>query len=77
MQADSSNDATPGESQVCPACHGAGTVLMSLCCGRGCATCPGDGMFENVERTKRHECLSNIETRSNPLWHLLYGLRVL
>jgi DnaJ-class molecular chaperone len=32
----------------CPKCHGAGTVLMSLCCGRGCATCPGDGMFENV-----------------------------
>jgi DnaJ-class molecular chaperone len=22
---------------------------MSLCCGRGCATCPGDGMFQQVE----------------------------
>ncbi|MGC4027331.1 MAG: hypothetical protein QM696_00460 [Steroidobacteraceae bacterium] len=33
----------------CPACHGAGTVLMSLCCGRGCATCPGDGMLQQVE----------------------------
>jgi DnaJ-class molecular chaperone len=34
---------------ACPACQGTGTVLMSLCCGRGCATCPGDGLFQDVE----------------------------
>jgi len=22
---------------------------MSLCCGRGCATCPGDGMMRAVD----------------------------
>ena len=33
----------------CPTCHGAGTVVMSLCCGRGCATCPGDGMMRAVD----------------------------
>ena len=40
-------DTTQGPS--CPACHGAGTVVMSLCCGRGCATCPGDGMMRAVD----------------------------
>jgi len=29
----------------CLACNGNGTIVMSLCCGRGCATCPGDGMM--------------------------------
>ncbi|MEO6184745.1 MAG: hypothetical protein ABIP38_02935 [Steroidobacteraceae bacterium] len=48
MEARTTGD-TPPEPPVCPACHGVGTVLMSLCCGRGCATCPGDGMFDNVE----------------------------
>ena len=36
-------------SAPCPTCHGAGTVVMSLCCGRGCATCPGDGMMRAVD----------------------------
>jgi DnaJ-class molecular chaperone len=48
QNAPDNRDRTPAP-QPCTACHGAGTVLMSLCCGRGCATCPGDGMFENVE----------------------------
>ena len=53
------NTQTPGASPAgtgdtpqpaaCPACHGAGTIVMSLCCGRGCATCPGDGMLRAVD----------------------------
>ncbi|MFM1884864.1 MAG: hypothetical protein RL026_21 [Pseudomonadota bacterium] len=38
--------ATP--SLPCPGCNGAGHTLMSLCCGRGCATCPQDGRLEAV-----------------------------
>jgi DnaJ-class molecular chaperone len=33
----------------CPACNGVGTIVMSLCCGRGCATCPGDGMMRTID----------------------------
>ncbi|MEN9705408.1 MAG: hypothetical protein RLZZ393_1287 [Pseudomonadota bacterium] len=33
----------------CPACNGNGSVVMSLCCGRGCATCPGDGMLRELD----------------------------
>jgi DnaJ-class molecular chaperone len=33
----------------CPACNGNGSVVMSLCCGRGCATCPGDGMMRAID----------------------------
>jgi hypothetical protein len=25
----------------------------------------------------RDRCLSGIETRTNPIWHILYGLRIL
>ena len=32
----------------CSSCHGVGSIVMSLCCGRGCPTCPGDGMLEAV-----------------------------
>jgi hypothetical protein len=35
------------------------------------------GFCEHVERIKRHECLNNVQTRTNPFWHLLYGLKVL
>lgn len=31
-------------AQPCPGCNGAGTVVVSLCCGRGCATCTGEQM---------------------------------
>ncbi len=31
-----------------------------------------DSPFEQRDR-----CLSNIETRTNSLWHLLYGLRII
>jgi len=34
---------------ACTACNGAGAILMSLCCGRGCATCPGDGLMRQVD----------------------------
>jgi len=37
------------QTPLCNDCHGAGTVVMSVCCGRGCATCPGgDTMMQAV-----------------------------
>lgn len=29
----------------CPDCNGVGNILMSTCCGRGCATCPGPDLM--------------------------------
>lgn len=41
---------TPAETtETCRGCNGAGSIVVSLCCGRGCATCPGDGMMQAVE----------------------------
>lgn len=28
----------------CTGCNGVGSIIVSLCCGRGCATCVGDQM---------------------------------
>ncbi|ODP36192.1 hypothetical protein [Sphingomonas turrisvirgatae] len=30
-----------------------------------------------LRRAKREQCLENTETRTNPLWHLAYGLRLI
>jgi hypothetical protein len=46
-QPDGTDDAT--QTAPCLTCQGAGAVVMSLCCGRGCATCPGDGMLRAVD----------------------------
>lgn len=32
---------------------------------------------EVVDVSDRHKCLSTVETRTNPIWHILYGLRIL
>jgi DnaJ-class molecular chaperone len=42
-------DIPPHPPSPCPACNGNGTIVMSLCCGRGCATCPGDGMMRALD----------------------------
>lgn len=34
------------------------------------------GFCADVDFTERDECLNKIETRTNSLWHLLYGLRI-
>jgi hypothetical protein len=26
---------------------------------------------------RQHDCLANVQTRTSPIWHLLYGLRLL
>ncbi len=37
------------EPALCPDCNGVGNVIMSTCCGRGCATCPGgEAMIQAV-----------------------------
>jgi hypothetical protein len=36
----------------------------------------GDFRGDNpLHAGKRHDCLHKTETRTNPLWHLFYGLR--
>ena len=30
-----------------------------------------------IKFTERERCMSEVETRTNPIWHLLYGLRVI
>ena len=35
------------------------------------------GFCLEVESAKRNKCLNNVKTRSNPIWHLLYGLEIL
>ena len=36
------------------------------------------GELENkLDRIRREECLENAETRTSPIWHLVYGLRIL
>ena len=33
--------------------------------------------FSGVENlTKRDQCLNKVQTRTNPIWHLFYGLRI-
>lgn len=29
-------------TRECPHCNGVGSIVVSLCCGRGCLTCVGD-----------------------------------
>jgi hypothetical protein len=33
-----------GDATPCTGCNGVGSIIVSLCCGRGCATCVGDQM---------------------------------
>jgi hypothetical protein len=44
-----SESSTSGPQAACPGCNGVGSIVMSLCCGRGCATCPGDQAMEAVQ----------------------------
>lgn len=34
------------------------------------------GFCSDVSPTERNACLNKIETRTNPLWHLAYGLGI-
>lgn len=31
-------------TRACSHCNGVGSIIVSLCCGRGCATCVGEQM---------------------------------
>jgi hypothetical protein len=34
------------------------------------------GFCSDISQAERDKCLSSIETRTNPFWHLLYGLKI-
>jgi len=34
------------------------------------------GFCADVDFTERDKCLNEIETRTNPIWHLMYGLGI-
>ena len=34
------------------------------------------GFCADVNVTERDDCLNKIETRTNPFWHLIYGLGI-
>lgn len=36
--------------------------------------CPEFKADDPLQTVKRHNCLHNTETRTNPLWHLFYAL---
>jgi len=35
------------------------------------------GFCADVEISQRDKCLDEIQTRTNPIWHLIYALRIL
>jgi hypothetical protein len=37
--------------------------------------CPESKADNQLQTMQRHKCLHSTETRTNPLWHLLYAVR--